>query len=60
VIDAGQEDSIRAGGDGNISINVANITLKNCDNGFRAKDNEPHWHMYITGRCHSSRGEVRQ
>ncbi len=31
MIDVGQEDPIRAEGDGNISINVANITLKNCD-----------------------------
>lgn len=49
VIVRGKENSIRAEGDGKVSINTANITLQNCDNGVRAKDNEPHWHMCITG-----------
>ncbi len=44
------ENSIRAQGDGNVSINAANIALHNCDNGVRAKDNKLHWHMYITER----------
>jgi hypothetical protein len=50
VIDRGKEDSIRPEGDRNVSINAVNITLQNCGNGIRAKDNGLHWHMYITGK----------
>jgi len=50
VIDRGKEDSMRPEGDRNVSINAANITLPNCGNGIRAKDNEPHWHMCIMGK----------
>lgn len=49
MIDRGKEDSIRPEGEGNVSINAANITLQNYGNGIRAKDNELHWHMSITG-----------